>query len=84
MSVSVGKLYTLYKQPNAQRELRECASSLEVELQKIGSVLNVRCAACSLRTVKAIWNNYEARTKHCEDNLSSMNLVLYATRQGTG
>ena len=51
------KMYTLYhRSPKNCRELAEHAQQLEVNLQTIGRVLDVRWAASSFRTVKAVWN----------------------------
>lgn len=36
------KLYTVYNQPKNQRELADCAGSLDMQIQRIGRVLDVR------------------------------------------
>lgn len=45
-------------------ELNECAVSLEQQLLVIGKVFTIQWVASSYRTLKAIWNNYEALYKH--------------------
>lgn len=59
------KLYALCNTSNKNRmELRESATSLDVQLCKIGRILDTRCVASSLRTVEAVWSNYPALHKH--------------------
>jgi hypothetical protein len=58
-------LYALYSQsPKCQRELAECASELQVQLHRIGRVLDVRWVASSCRTVPAVWKSYAALHSH--------------------
>ena len=58
-------LYFIYSMsPKLHRELTECASELEVQLNKIGCVLDVRWVASSCRTVRAVWRSYEALHSH--------------------
>lgn len=59
------KLYSLYNTSNKNRmELRECACSVDVQLCKIGRILDTRWVASSFRTVEAVWNNYPALHRH--------------------
>ena len=58
-------LYSTYSMsPKLQRELMECAADLEVQLNKIGRVLDVRWVASSCRTVRVVWRSYEALYSH--------------------
>lgn len=50
--------------PKNARELNECAASLEKQLLVIGKIFTIRWVASSYRTLKAVWNNYEALHKH--------------------
>ena len=52
------------KSPKNQRELEDKAKELNAHLQNIGRVLDVRWAASSFRTVKAVWNSYKALHSH--------------------
>ncbi|XP_027132754.1 E3 SUMO-protein ligase KIAA1586-like [Larimichthys crocea] len=59
------KVYTVYhRSPKNTRELAQHAEELEIHVQKIGRVLDVRWAASSFRTVKAVWNSYRALHHH--------------------
>uniref|UniRef100_A0A8C8RZV8 E3 SUMO-protein ligase KIAA1586-like n=1 Tax=Pelusios castaneus TaxID=367368 RepID=A0A8C8RZV8_9SAUR len=61
----VDSMYALYSQsPKCLRELAECASDLEVQLNRIGRVLDVRWVASSCRTVRAVWRSYAALHSH--------------------
>ncbi|XP_037540253.1 E3 SUMO-protein ligase KIAA1586-like [Nematolebias whitei] len=63
--ILMDKLYSLYNASNKSRmELRECASSLDAELCKIGRIIDTSCVASSFKTVEAVWNNYPALHKH--------------------
>ncbi|KAK9679703.1 hypothetical protein QE152_g39793 [Popillia japonica] len=42
------------------RELAECASELDLELNKIGRILGTRWVSSSLKTVTAVWYSYQA------------------------
>ena len=53
-----------HRSPKNVRELAEHAQQLEVNLLKIGRVLDVRRAASSFRTVKAVWNSNKALYHH--------------------
>jgi hypothetical protein len=54
-------LYTLYsRSPKTSRKLETKAQALDIELKKIGRVLNTRWVASSFRSVDAVWNNFEA------------------------
>uniref|UniRef100_A0A8C8SR57 Uncharacterized protein n=2 Tax=Pelusios castaneus TaxID=367368 RepID=A0A8C8SR57_9SAUR len=58
-------LYDLHSQsPKCLRELAECASDLEVQLNRIGRILDVHWVACSCRTVRAVWQSYTALHSH--------------------
>ena len=66
-------LYALYSQsPKCQRELAECASELEVQLHRIGRILDVRWVASSCRTVRAVWKSYAALHSHFVQKASDM------------
>ncbi|XP_078504031.1 E3 SUMO-protein ligase KIAA1586-like [Lissotriton helveticus] len=59
------KLYSLFSTSVKNRlELKECAEALDVQLCRIGRVLDTRWVASSFRTVEAIWNAYPALYKH--------------------
>ena len=59
------KLYSLYSTSNKNRvELKECADALDVQLCKIGRVLDTRWVALSLRAVEAVWKSYPALHRH--------------------
>ena len=58
-------LYSTYSMsPKLNRELGECASELQMLLNRIGRILDVRWVASSCRTVKAVWHSYEALHSH--------------------
>ena len=58
LKIFMDQLYTTYStSPKCQRELAECAKEVEVELNRIGRVLNVRWVASSCRSVKAVWRS---------------------------
>ena len=59
------KLYCLYhKSPKAQRELEACCRELHDRCLVIGRILNTRWVASSLRTVVAVWKQFEALHNH--------------------
>ncbi|XP_060781081.1 E3 SUMO-protein ligase KIAA1586-like [Neoarius graeffei] len=59
------KIYTLYhRSPKNCRKLAQHAQELEVNVQKIGRVLDVRWAASSFRTIKTVWSSYTALHQH--------------------
>lgn len=63
--IFMDKLYTLFHQsPKNQNELKKAASSLEVQILKIGRILSVRWVASSKRTVNAVINNFSALCEH--------------------
>lgn len=63
--ILMDKLYTVYNTSNKNRmELKEAADSLDVQLCKIGRILDTRWVASSCRTVEAVWKNYPALYKH--------------------
>uniref|UniRef100_A0A6P7GS56 E3 SUMO-protein ligase KIAA1586-like n=1 Tax=Diabrotica virgifera virgifera TaxID=50390 RepID=A0A6P7GS56_DIAVI len=65
--IFMDKIYSTYsKSPKNQRELSECASKLEQQLQKIGKVLGTRWVASSYRAVSAVWYGYSAIYNHFE------------------
>jgi len=41
-----------------------CAASLEQNLMKIGKIFTIRWVVSSEKTLKAVWNNFEALNKH--------------------
>lgn len=58
-------LYTLYSRSyNTQKQLETTAHDLDIHLKKIGRVLNTKWVASSFRTVKAVWDNFEALAAH--------------------
>jgi hypothetical protein len=68
-------LYATYSvSPKAQRELSECANQLDVQLLRIGRVLNVRWVASSCRTVKAVWESYLALYAHFRNKADDRSL----------
>ncbi|KAJ1099489.1 hypothetical protein NDU88_004590 [Pleurodeles waltl] len=59
------KLYSLFATSVKNRlELKECAEALDIQLCRIGRVLDTRWVASSFRTVEPIWNAYPALCKH--------------------
>ena len=63
--VLMDKLYSLYSTSNKNRlELKDAADSLDVQLCKIGRILDNRWVASSFRTVEAVWRNYPALHRH--------------------
>lgn len=59
------KLYVTYHaSPKNARELQMHANALEIQLLKIGRILNTRWVASSFRTVSAVWQDYEALVLH--------------------
>ena len=59
----VDKLYVIYHAlPKNSRELHLCAELLGAKLLKIGRILST-----SLRTVLAVWNNFESLVYHFEE-----------------
>lgn len=61
------KLYALYSTSNKNRmELRECAETLDVQVCRIGRILDTRWVTSSFRTVEAVWKNFPALYKHFE------------------
>jgi hypothetical protein len=68
-------LYATYSMsPKAQRELAECASQVDVQLLRIGRLLNVRWVASSCRTVKAVWESYLALYTHFQQKSGDKSL----------
>ncbi|XP_067122016.1 E3 SUMO-protein ligase KIAA1586-like, partial [Centruroides vittatus] len=63
------KLYVYYHTSNKhQRELNAVAKELGTEVLKIGRIFGPRWAACSARTVKAVWKSYQALYSHFNNN----------------
>uniref|UniRef100_A0A3P9DDZ8 HAT C-terminal dimerisation domain-containing protein n=1 Tax=Maylandia zebra TaxID=106582 RepID=A0A3P9DDZ8_9CICH len=63
--IFLDQLYSLYHaSPKDQRELTESAHNVGQRLLGIGRVLSVRWVASSERTVKAVWENYQALQVH--------------------
>lgn len=63
--IFIDSLYAIYSMsPKCQRELSETAKELEMQISRIGKVLDVRWVASSLRTVKAVWRSYKALHTH--------------------
>lgn len=68
-------LYSTYSMsPKLQRELTECAGELDVQLNRIGRVLDVRWSASSCRTVRAVWRSYEALHGHFSSKVQDADL----------
>ena len=81
----IDKLYTLYNQSSKNcRELREVAAELDSRVLKIGRILDVRWVASSLRTVKAVWDSYEALHRHYEASAVEANRDGYTRRKYKG
>lgn len=58
-------LYSLYSQsPKCQRELADCAAEVDVQLNRIGRVFDVRWVSSSCRAVKVVWRCYYALYCH--------------------
>ncbi|KAL1249596.1 hypothetical protein QQF64_020601 [Cirrhinus molitorella] len=63
--IFMDKLYTLYSTSNKNRiELKKCAYELDINLGRIGRVLDNRWVASSFRSVEAVWKNYPALYNH--------------------
>uniref|UniRef100_A0A3Q2XWZ4 DUF4371 domain-containing protein n=1 Tax=Hippocampus comes TaxID=109280 RepID=A0A3Q2XWZ4_HIPCM len=74
------KLYTVYsRSPQNQKELAECVATLEKEVGKIGRVLRTRWVSSSLRTVSAVWDNFEALCRAASDRMSYRGLLKRLT-----
>ena len=59
------KVYSVYSQSTKlQRELKEIASDMEVQLRNVGRILTTRWVASSFRAVDSLWQNYPAIYKH--------------------
>ena len=64
----IDKLYVIYHaSPKNSRELHLCAELLGAELLKIGRILITQWVSSSLRTVLAVWNNFESLVYHFEE-----------------
>ena len=64
----IDKLYVIYHALSKNsRELHLCAELLGAELLKIGRILSTRWVSSSLRTVLAVWNNFESLVYHFEE-----------------
>ena len=75
----IDKLYVIYHaSPKNRRELHLCAELLGAELLKIGRILSTRWVSSSLRTVLAVWNNFESLVYHFS---SSSSLFLFAPKR---
>jgi hypothetical protein len=53
--------------PKNARELEVCATTLDVQLLKIGRILSTHWVASSFRSVSAVWQDYEALVLHSEE-----------------
>ena len=59
------EIYSLYSlSSKLQRELKEIASKLDVELKKIGKVFTIHWAASTYRAVNALWSSFQALHEH--------------------
>uniref|UniRef100_A0A8C9X006 HAT C-terminal dimerisation domain-containing protein n=1 Tax=Sander lucioperca TaxID=283035 RepID=A0A8C9X006_SANLU len=77
--ILMDKLYALYSTSNKNRvELKECADGLNIQLCKIGRVLDNRWVASSLRTVEAMWRSYPALHGHFTYNGLAKRLSSHA------
>lgn len=70
--------------PKNVKELEEICKELGTQMRKIGKVFDVRWVASSLKTVRAIWNNYEALYKHFVAMASSTNKNPRSRAKGKG
>lgn len=62
-------LYSLYsRSPKTQKTLAIQAAQLDVQIKKIGRVLNTRWVASSFRAVDAVWNNFSCLAAHFESS----------------
>ena len=58
-------IYTIYSQSaKLQRELKNIAAELDVQLRKVDKILTTRWVASSSRVVESFWRNYPALYKH--------------------
>lgn len=63
--IFMDKLYSVYSlSPKNQNELKDCAAGLDVQLLKIGKILDTRWVSSSVRTVKAVWESFSALHGH--------------------
>lgn len=61
----LGAVYTVYSMsPKNVYELNDICKELGMMMRTIGKVFDVRWVASSLRTIKAVWMNYEALYIH--------------------
>ena len=59
------KVYSVYSQsPKLQRDLKDIASDMEVQLRNVGRILTTRWVASSFRAVDSLWQNYPAIYSH--------------------
>jgi hypothetical protein len=59
------KLYSLYSQSSKnRRELADASTDLNVQVRRIGKILDTRWVASSVRTVRAVWQSYDALYEH--------------------
>jgi len=85
----IEKLYSLYHMsPKNMNELKECANSIDQQLLKIGKIFTIRWVASSLRTIKAVWNNFESLFQHfsnaiMDDQRSSKEKAKYVGLKNT-
>ena len=60
-----GKIYTIYSQSaKLQRELKNIAAELDVQLRKVDKIFTTRWIASSSCAVESFWRNYPALHKH--------------------
>ena len=68
---NLDKIYSIYHQSNKnQAEISAIAEDLEIEILKMGCVLGLRWAACSLRAANAVWRACPALYTHFISNLN--------------
>ena len=78
------KIYSTYSfSAEMQRELKEIASKLDVELRKIGKVFTIRWATCTYRAVYALWCSFPALHEHFstlakDDSIDSVTWATYS------
>ena len=59
------KLYSLYSQSSKNRcELAAASKEFDIQVRRIGKILDTRWVASSVRTVRAVWQSYDALYEH--------------------
>ena len=76
------KIYAIFNNSNKLRKkLKAISENLEIQITNIGRVFGPKWAACSLRSVKAVWQAYPALYKYfaTDKNFSGMTARLANT-----